>query len=1113
MNSKFGRIVLHFGGDKTGSTAIQIALNLSRAELMATGLVAYAPNQWHPELGSCFSSEPEKYIFNQLSGISDRRRITERDKDYFQTLERWLESTPPCENLVFSYEGFVDLDAEALKGLKRFCERWANNILVVLYVRPPLSYAVSAMSQRVKQGNFSWPKNDPPISSYKHFCEKILNTFETQEINVRAFDPQILINGDVIEDFCQILHLDGASVRLVLQHRSLANESLSTSGIKLGEKIIENLHASGVYLDDVYFYEHIGKQILNISGDKITLTEQQITEVLESSAEHTDFLRNHFNINFNENLDRYKKSTTDLHTDLAVDISAVGSAVGSMLAKIFKGKWHAKPDINSDDFLLVNVTLFESHRVERGQVICFELEFSLLINIAELEIGIHIFDEYGRWAFGTNTTLLEKKLINVKRGTHRVQYHLVVDLTEGAYTAGFAFAESGVAGVRELAWFDRLVNFSVTVPRPQACVGYSSMPVAVSYWQVSESVKGLIEDFSGRVTVLAAVADVMVDHTFNLPCLLHNASSQLWAGSAANPLNLSYHWHDAHGEVVIFDGERTPFAEAGLGAGEVVEVSLKVLAPAVPGKYRLTVTFVQDGVCWFEDRGFEPAVMEVHVVSSKQLGGTSIASVMQQSGVAFGTSGARGLVSAMTDEVCYAYTCGFLQHMASVGEFAPGMSVALAGDLRPSSPRILSACCAAVSAQGGVPVFCGFVPSPALALYAYGRGIPSLMVTGSHIPDDRNGIKFNRAAGEVLKADELGIKAQQVFVPASMFEASGALIAPPELPAVLDVTAAYVQRYLAFVGAGALQGLRVGVYQHSSVGRDVLVTLLQALGADVVVLGRSATFVPVDTEAVRPEDVLLARAWAAEHKLDAMVSTDGDADRPLIADERGEWLRGDVLGVLCARFLGAQCVATPVSSNTALEKSGWFTQTLRTRIGSPFVIEAMQQALQRGDAGVCGYEANGGFLLASAVQVDGRTLAPLPTRDAVLPMLAVLVASRTQGCAVSDLLSALPGRFTCSDRIQNFPTELSQARLAALQDGPMAQQLQAIEALLGYIAGEVKSLDATDGLRVTFANEEVIHLRPSGNAPELRCYTEAASHDRAAELNASALKTLAGWRD
>ena len=70
---------------------------------------------------------------------------------------------------------------------------------------------------------------------------------------------------------------------------------------------------------------------------------------------------------------------------------------------------------------------------------------------------------------------------------------------------------------------------------------------------------------------------------------------------------------------------------------------------------------------------------------------TTVSDVMAASGVAFGTSGARGLVSAMTDQVCYAYCQGFLQHLAEVGEFRPGGQVALAGDLRPSSPRIMGA--------------------------------------------------------------------------------------------------------------------------------------------------------------------------------------------------------------------------------------------------------------------------------------------------------------------------------------------------------------------------------------------------------------------------------------
>lgn len=507
-----------------------------------------------------------------------------------------------------------------------------------------------------------------------------------------------------------------------------------------------------------------------------------------------------------------------------------------------------------------------------------------------------------------------------------------------------------------------------------------------------------------------------------------------------------------------------------------------------------------------------PEVSQIALVAGA--GSLTVEKIMQTSGVAFGTSGARGLVTAMTDAVCFAYVTGYLKHLAEVGEFRAGTPVALAGDLRPSSPRILAACVAAVRTSGGQPVYCGLVPSPAVALHGFTQGVPSLMVTGSHIPDDRNGIKFNRVGGEILKPDEEGIRRQSVALPEGLFDAAGAFRSPEPLPATPDVDAVtpYVQRYVDFLGGEALRGMRVGVYQHSAVARDLLVTLLQALGAMVVPLGRASSFIPVDTEAVRPEDVALAREWAAQQPLDAIVSTDGDSDRPLIADEHGEWLRGDVVGILCARFVGATCVATPVSSNTALEKSGWFKQTLRTRIGSPYVIEAMLAGLADGQPVVCGYEANGGFLLASAVRQDGRTLAPLPTRDAVLPILSVLVGARRAGLTVSALQAALPRRFTHSDRLKDFPTALSQRKLAELQVGDLAARCQALSARFGAVSGTVTGIDTTDGLRMTFANAEVIHLRPSGNAPELRCYSEADTAERARVVNELVLAQLDGWR-
>lgn len=474
-----------------------------------------------------------------------------------------------------------------------------------------------------------------------------------------------------------------------------------------------------------------------------------------------------------------------------------------------------------------------------------------------------------------------------------------------------------------------------------------------------------------------------------------------------------------------------------------------------------------------------------------------IQDLMKRSGVGFGTSGARGRVVDMTPAVCYAYARGFLQHLEVAHALAAGSAVAIAGDLRPSTPAIMDAIAAAVVDAGYRPIDCGFIPSPAVAFHGITQGIPSIMVTGSHIPDDRNGIKFNTAHGEILKDDEAGIRAQRVEIPA--------LIRADALPPV-DTRAheIYARRYLDFFPANVLAGMRVAVYEHSGVARDLLSEIIAGLGAEVIRLGRSEIFMPVDTEAIRAEDSALAHAWAREQRFDAIVSTDGDADRPLIGTETGMWLRGDVVGVLCAQALGIQAVATPVSSNSVVERCGAFAQVERTRIGSPYVIAGMQALQAVGHASVAGYEANGGFLLATAIERDGRCLTALPTRDAVLPILALLVEARRRGVPLSALSRTLPARFTASDRLKNYPTERSRA----LIDSLIAGGAPAMENLFGTLCGQVAAADTTDGLRMIFDNGEIIHLRPSGNAPEFRCYNEAGSEERVAELNRACLEIL-----
>ena len=479
-----------------------------------------------------------------------------------------------------------------------------------------------------------------------------------------------------------------------------------------------------------------------------------------------------------------------------------------------------------------------------------------------------------------------------------------------------------------------------------------------------------------------------------------------------------------------------------------------------------------------------------------------ISDFMKETGTGFGTSGVRSLVTKLTDRVCYVYTLAFLQYLEEKGELKKGMSVAIAGDLRSSTDRIMRAVGKAVSDKGYAVQNMGKIPSPAIALYGIQRNIPAIMVTGSHIPDDRNGIKYNKPSGEVLKSDEQGIKVQDVTWDASLFGDDGLFLSSVDFslpPADGTARTEFVKRYINFFPEKLLEGKRVGLYQHSAVGRDIFKEILEGLGAEVEAIGRSEKFMPVDTEAIRPEDKELAKAEAPKYF--ALVSTDGDSDRPLIAGRNGAWFRGDVLGILVSKFLSADAVATPVSCNTALEKSGWFENILRTRIGSPYVIAAMMEEVSKGAKCVVSYEANGGFLTANDVQMFGKKLTALPTRDAFLPILTVLWSAVHDNVGVSDYLDRLPKRFTASNRLKEFPRDKSAALLSQLNTGNYEKDKVTIEKMMGKLFGRVSTIDTTDGVRITFESGEIVHYRPSGNAPEFRCYTEADTEERAIEMN------------
>lgn len=464
--------------------------------------------------------------------------------------------------------------------------------------------------------------------------------------------------------------------------------------------------------------------------------------------------------------------------------------------------------------------------------------------------------------------------------------------------------------------------------------------------------------------------------------------------------------------------------------------------------------------------------------------------VIAKSGIQFGTSGARGLVTQFTPEVSAAFACAFLHGLSGKFNFA---KVAVAVDNRPSSPEIAKACITAIESLGLGAIYYGVLPTPALAYSAMQDGIPSIMVTGSHIPFDRNGLKFYRPDGEITKEDEqLILNAEVNFYDSPNVKE---LLADPR------AAQQYVRRYTSLFDADMLQGKRIGIYEHSSAGRDLYQGLFEELGAEVISLERTDKFVPVDTEAVAETDKHKARIWSKEYSLDFIFSTDGDGDRPLVADENGEWLRGDILGLLCARAMNVQALAVPVSCNTAISDSSVFEKVSRTKIGSPYVI-AEFNLLSVEYQSVAGFEANGGFLLGSDITINNRCLKALPTRDAVLPALMLLALAKDK-LTISELVKVLPSRFTSSNRIQNFATKKSQQILEKATTRP-----HMLLQLIGFDDVNVVSVDIKDGLRMILESGDIVHLRPSGNAPELRCYAESDSPEKADKIVRQTLEHL-----
>jgi phosphoglucosamine mutase len=334
-----------------------------------------------------------------------------------------------------------------------------------------------------------------------------------------------------------------------------------------------------------------------------------------------------------------------------------------------------------------------------------------------------------------------------------------------------------------------------------------------------------------------------------------------------------------------------------------------------------------------------------------------------------------------------------------------GCRAVIGKDTRLSGYMLETALVAGLTSAGMDVTLLGPVPTPAVAMLTRSlRADCGVMISASHNPFQDNGIKLFGPDGTKLSDDtELAIE--------SVMDSPLAehLAAPTELGRATRLDDA-VGRYIeaakfSFPRGRRLDGLKVVVDCANGAAYRVAPTVLWELGADVIAVGVAPDGLNINRDCGSTVPDFL-RSQVIQHGADLGISLDGDADRVLIADERGQLIDGDQILALIAscwsvsgRLIGNAVVAT-VMSNLGLERflAGTGLDLLRTRVGDRYVAERMRE---------CGLNVGGeqsGHIILSEFATTGDGLI------AALQVLGAITERQRLASEVCRLFTPIPQR-------------------------------------------------------------------------------------------------------
>jgi phosphoglucosamine mutase len=375
-------------------------------------------------------------------------------------------------------------------------------------------------------------------------------------------------------------------------------------------------------------------------------------------------------------------------------------------------------------------------------------------------------------------------------------------------------------------------------------------------------------------------------------------------------------------------------------------------------------------------------------------------------------------------------------------------------DTRTSGDAVKCAFTSGVLGAGAECHDAGVVPTPTLALAAR-EFQAGAMITASHNPPEYNGIKLLNPDGSAFNTDQQKqieeAISSDVFSSASWNDIKSMTIYEGAIDKHIEhILEAFPGRY------------KVRVVVDCACAAASLVTprLLKEMGCEVVEMNcLPSGFFPRPAE---PTEADLGELMEAVKEVgaDLGIAHDGDADRMMAVDDRGQFIFGEALLAIYAREIGAEEVVTTLDASMAVDELDF--HVIRTPVGDNYVSEELKKG------GDFGGEPSGSWVF------PGSSLCP----DGIYAVAQLVdIASRQK---LSGLIDAVP-RYKLIRNGVTMKGELNNLKEELMALGPV-------------------SLNDVDGIRLGFEDGWVL-VRPSGTEPKIRITVEAKNPERANQLH------------